>query len=651
MRLSQLSPLLRRGIAYSHDIIMTALAIPLAYALRMGMDGQYEHLAALLLYTAFVTGSAFIIYPLIGLNRGAWRYASSRDMLAIIKGAFLVVLVSLGLSFLTTRLDDIPRTIPVIAFFILVVSLAGSRLAYRVLKDTAGMRSTNGLRSADKINVFLFGFSDHADTFIRAMQRSRKNRYRPIAIFDQRPKHKRRHLHGVPVLGQIESLPDAAKAMQDRGQKVTRLILTKPDISRKMMDMILQQASEAGLEVDRLPDMNHIEDVSLGQLPEPRALRLEDLLERPPIALDREGIGAMLTGRKILVTGAGGSIGSELCRQILEHRPQLLFMLDNNEYNLYELEQELTQKDRSPALQFALCDIRDREHITRLIAKNKLDVVFHAAALKHVPLVEHNPVEGIKTNIFGTRNVADATRLAGASAFVMISTDKAVNPTNMMGATKRVAEAYCQALDMTSSSTRFLTVRFGNVLGSRGSVVPLFEKQLREGGPLTVTHPDIKRYFMTIPEAVQLVMQASAYGLSQDHERGHIFVLDMGQPIKIADLARKVIQLAGMRPNEDIHIVYTGLRPGEKLFEELFDEKEPPQKTPAKGVLVAQPRTVNLELLSKSLEQLDLACNSMETERVLLLIRHMVPEFAPASAQTHSILALPAKDQTEKTVK
>jgi O-antigen biosynthesis protein WbqV len=350
-------------------------------------------------------------------------------------------------------------------------------------------------------------------------------------------------------------------------------------------------------------------------------------LGRPQKRLDREAMQKLIANKRVLVTGAGGTIGSELSRQIAALGPAWLTLVDNNEFALYAIDLELGESEMPVPRTAALGDVRDRVQMDRLVGQVQPDVIFHAAALKHVPMVESNPAEGVRTNAGGTRNVADAARAHGVPVMVLISTDKAVNPSSVMGATKRIAELYCQALQISAGTARFVTVRFGNVLGSTGSVVPLFQRQLARGGPLTVTDPRVARYFMTTREAVELVLQAAALPNDAASVPGQIFVLDMGEPVLIADLARQVIRLAGLRPDIDIDIVFTGLRPGEKLNERLFHEAEPPVPTPADGILLAAPRSLSLSVLAPLLDRLLQAAESNDEVSLLAAISAIVPEF------------------------
>jgi O-antigen biosynthesis protein WbqV len=372
-----------------------------------------------------------------------------------------------------------------------------------------------------------------------------------------------------------------------------------------------------------------------------RPIAIEDLLGRPQTPLDRPAMAALVGGRRVLITGAGGTIGGELARQVAALGPAQLALLDSAEFALYAIDLELGEQFPELARRAILGDVRDRKQLGALLSELAPELVFHAAALKHVPMSEANPEEAILTNAIGTRNVSELCRDAGVSAMVMISTDKAVNPTSVMGATKRLAEAWCQTLDLAerrrrqqgTSSTRYVTVRFGNVLGSTGSVVPLFQRQLARGGPLTVTHPDITRYFMTVREAVELVLQATTLGMADADAGGQIYVLDMGEPVRIVELARQMIRLAGLRPERDIQIAFTGLRPGEKLHEELFHEGEALVETAAAGIRLAHPRTVDGAVLARAFDELEAAARARRSADALAQLAHLVPEFAGAPIQ------------------
>jgi O-antigen biosynthesis protein WbqV len=431
-------------------------------------------------------------------------------------------------------------------------------------------------------------------------------------------------IHGIEVLGRDAELARVIADLERRGQRPDRLILVRGDMTGSAVQELLARAEAVQVPLVRVPvatDVRALDDDSF----KPRPIAIEDLLGRPQARLDRVAMAAMIEGRRILVTGAGGSIGAELVRQISAAKPAHLALLDFGEFNLYEIDRDVRARHEDLSVSTVLADVRDEPRIRDVIARERPDLVFHAAALKHVPMVEMNPLEGLLTNAVGTRNIAAACVAGGVKAMVMLSTDKAVNPLNIMGASKRVAEMYCQAEDLRRAGTRFITVRFGNVLGSAGSVVPLFQQQLAAGGPLTVTHPEVERYFMTVREAVELVLEAAALGQGRNDE-GAIYVLDMGAPVKIVDLARQMIRLAGKRPDADIEIKVVGLRPGDKLTEELFHGEEPPVGTDMAGILIARPRTVDFAIIAAKLAALEDSCRRRDEAAALSVIADLVPE-------------------------
>ncbi|HEU0118481.1 MAG TPA: SDR family NAD(P)-dependent oxidoreductase, partial [Alphaproteobacteria bacterium] len=440
-----------------------------------------------------------------------------------------------------------------------------------------------------------------------------------------------RTIHNVPVLGTIGDLPEVVEQLRDSGNGPSRLILTR-GIARfngSYVAQLLEQSTALGLSLSRIPALTDLRnDVSTAFVMHDKPLALEDLLGRPEIKLNRHDIRALVKGKRVLVTGAGGTIGAELVRQIAALEPQHLTLIEFSEFNLYKIEMEVRESLPYQSTRALIADVRDATRIEQIFHEEKPELVFHAAAIKHVPIAEENVREAILTNVHGTRVVADCATRANVAAMVLISTDKAVYPSSVMGATKRAAEMYCQALDLATSNTRFITVRFGNVLGSTGSVVPRFQEQLAKGGPLTVTHPDITRYFMTVHEAVELVLQASSLGVKPGDQRGKVLVLDMGQPVKIADLARQIIRLAGLKPDEDIQITYTGLRPGEKLHEELFAEAEELMPSAADGVQIAKSYTVDLGQLQKTLSDFAAQLQGGASDGTALeKLSTLVPEF------------------------
>ena len=616
----------RARIAYLHDVCMAALSFPLSLYLRVGGDPYYYVGSFLFEGMLLFTAVAAVVFWLMNMYRGVWRYASLNDLMAITKAVTLVILVFLPLLFLTSRLEDVPRSLPLINWFVLLALLGGPRFLYRVFKDRRlehVLESTN----ATRVPALLIGAGDAAELFIREQTRDRSAPYKLVGVIDETGGRVGREIHGIPVLGRLE---DIETVVGERLEvKPQRMILTRDRMDGEKVRDLLAYADRNGMTLARLPRLAELKDGVADRM-EIRPVAVEDLLGRPRTVLDRAAMRALVKGRRVLVTGAGGTIGSELAQQIAEIGPATLVLFDCAEYLLYEIDMALADAhptlDRRPVLG----DVRDRDRIDDVIAREKPDLVFHAAALKHVPMVERNPNEGVLTNVIGTRNVADACRTAGVELMVHISTDKAVNPANVMGATKRLAEGYCQALDVAERSndgTRFVVVRFGNVLGSRGSVVPLFQSQLARGGPLTVTDPDMTRYFMTVREAVELVLQASALGLSDSQSEGRIFVLDMGDPVKIIDLARQIIRLAGLRPDKDIAIEVVGPRPGEKLHEALLHEKETPVPTACEGLTLAAPRTPDLALMARTINELERSARSRDAARTLSLLRRLVPEF------------------------
>lgn len=622
----------RQLVAFLHDLAMAAAAFMIALLLRLGDEAWTSLMTVLwpsmLLFTA-ICGAVFLA---LGLYRGVWRYASMNDLTAIIKAVTLSLAIFLPVTFLITRLDSMPRSWLVITWFVLVFLLGAPRMLYRVFKDH-GFRHLLERDRHRRVPVLLIGAGDAAETFIREMARDRDGPFEVLGVIDEKGTRIGRHIHGVPVFGQLDDLPEVFRRLAKRERKPQRIILTKP-LERDELDTVLELADSQGATVARLPRLTDFSGGVEERL-QIRPIAIEDLLGRPQTPLDRPAMQRLIEGRRVLVTGAGGSIGAELTRQIATFRPAQLTLCDNSEFNLYSIDLEIAE--RFPALprRAVIGDVRDRRRVERLFAEAKPELVFHAAALKHVPMVEYNPIEGLHTNVLGTRNVADACRRAGVAAMVLVSTDKAVNPPNVMGASKRLAESYCQALDLlrrpdgqTASGTRYVTVRFGNVLGSTGSVVPLFQRQLAGGGPLTVTHPDMTRYFMTVREAVELVLQASALGTaSPAADAGRIYVLDMGEPVKIVDLARQMIRLAGLKPDRDVAIRFTGLRPGEKLHEELFHDGEPLMTTSHPGLKLAAPRTADAELLGRSLDELSDLVQQADVEQAIALLHRLVPEF------------------------
>ena len=522
---------------------------------------------------------------------------------------------------------------------VLIVALGAPRVLYR-------LRPGLGRAGADAQLVLLAGAGEGADLFLRALEyREGRRKFRVVGLLSRNGGQVGRRIHGQPILGGIDQAGAVLARLRADDRLPNAVVVTESELPGPVMTALLAQADAEGVPVRRAPRPTALQSPGTGL--ELAPVVIEDLLNRAQVPLDREGMALLVRGRRVLVTGAGGTIGSELARQVAALEPALLVLLDNGEFALWQIELELSEAHPGLARQTRIADIRDEARIRAIFDSVRPELVFHAAALKHVPMVEANPEEGLLTNASGTRHVADAARAAGARAMVFISTDKAVNPSSVMGASKRLAEMYVQGLDVAGQRTlvqggdgmRCITVRFGNVLGSTGSVVPLFRRQLEHGGPLTVTHPDMQRYFMTVREAVGLVLQASVVGVAglalPEAAQGGIFVLDMGEPVKIVDLARQMIRLAGLRVIEDdapdgpgaIRIAFTGLRPGEKLFEELFHGKEAPVPTGHPGLLMAAPRTADPAIVGRAIDEIAAFARAGQVGAALGQLGRLVPEF------------------------
>jgi O-antigen biosynthesis protein WbqV len=508
--------------------------------------------------------------------------------------------------------------------------LGGPRFLYRLFKDRR-IDFTLERAPTQRVPVLLAGAEDRAELFVRAMGRHDAN-YEVAGILSLTPGRVGRNIHGVHILGTLDQAAEVTERLARAGTKPQRLIVASERIEGARLKDLLVVAEGHGMTLARLPALTDFRPET-GAEPEIRPIDVEDLLGRPQATLDRDAMRALIKGRRVLVTGAGGSIGAELVRQISDLGPACLALLDHSEYSLFTIDRELAGRHANLARRALIADIRDGARIRRIFADERPELVFHAAALKHVPLVEDNRIEGVTTNLLGTVNLADAAREAGTDAFVLISTDKAVNPTSVMGASKRMAETYCQALDVeggAGKSTHFVTVRFGNVLGSTGSVVELFREQLARGGPLTVTHPEMTRYFMTTREAVELVLQASALGGKGEVGDGRIFVLDMGEPVRIVDLARQMIRLAGLTPDTDVKIDIIGPRPGEKLYEETLYGEETVVETACPGLLLAQPAAPGLAAVQAAVQEAREACRAADQTRLMEVLRRLVPDYHAA---------------------
>ena len=622
----------RAHIAFGHDVIMAAASFFLSLYLRLGDDIVFHDGMTLYLSAGVFTVVAGSVFWSMRMYRGVWRYASLNDLMLITKSATLAILIFLVIMFVATRLEALPRSLPFINWFVLMALLGAPRFIYRIAKD-GRFELRLDPASDSRVPVLLAGAGDGAEMFIRAMTRPEAN-YRVVGIVARTPERVGRNIHDVEVMGTIGELAGVHAALKSRGPAPQRLIVAEETFDGEQLSGLLDQAGELGMVLARLPSLTDFRQGIETEI-EVRPVDVEDLLGRPQTRLNRKPVEELISGKRVLITGAGGSIGAELVRQVSVLGPAHLSLLDNSEYNLFTIDRQLAEAHPELSRDASIADVRDRSAIERLFTERRPDIVFHAAALKHVPMVEANPLEGFATNAVGTANVLDAGRRAGVRVFVQISTDKAVNPTNVMGASKRIAETYCQAADLEAADgdPAVVTVRFGNVLGSTGSVVELFRGQLARGGPLTVTHPEMQRYFMTVQEAVELVLQAAALGPGDGAGSGKIYVLDMGEPVRIVDLANQMIRLAGYTPGEQVKIEYCGVRPGEKLFEEIFHGAEPPVPTSCEGLLLASPRAVPLAQVRGELEKLEEACGSGDLEAARAVVGRLVPEYAPAAAE------------------
>ncbi len=617
----------------AYDAFASAAAFALAYNIA---SGQIWAIGGLPDLEPLLPGA--LAYGLLGVamaywqdqHRAVWRYTSLTDAIRIVRVSFLTTLVFVPLLIWASPFADTPRLAPVLAFFLMAALMALPRVAARARADGRIPKpfTTHPRLHPHSVPVMVVGQLERIEPFIRNLLRDKDRAYAAVAILTDAADLHGRHLHGVAVLGAPDDLGGAMAFLAQRQIRPQRLIIADDRVSEDRISEFLDLASAHGMSVGILPRLIDFADHGAAQTSIARPIALTDLLGRPQAVLDRTALHKLIAGQRVLITGAGGSIGSELARQVCGYAPSRVVLLDASEFNLYTIGQEMDGLQGAPSWRAALCNVRDEAALARIFAEERPDLVFHAAALKHVPLVEQNVLEGVHTNVIGARNVAEACAKFAVRAMVMISTDKAVNPANVMGATKRWAEAYCQAMDLMEGDTRFTAVRFGNVLGSNGSVVPLFQKQILEGGPVTITHPDVTRFFMTIPEAVELVLQASASGISANAPRGEVYVLDMGKPIKIIDLARQMIRLSGKQPDIDIKIEYIGLRPGEKLHEELVHEHESHTAFMAGGAAFAvSPRTTELAILRRQIGELVRAVGAQDEDKVLRLIRSAVPEF------------------------
>ncbi len=566
-----------------------------------------QHNAEVLLLLSCIQTICFYHFK---VYRGLWRFSSIKDVIRIMKATLTASIVAVPAFYAVSLWQYVPRSVLVLYSIVLMTILCGVRLYCR---QQLNKPSKDIITDEEIKRVLIIGAGQAGESLIRDLKRT--HAYLPIGVVDDSKAKRGQEVHGVRVLGTIPKLPELVEKHQP-----DLIFIAIPSAGSAAMRRIVNYCKGFSIPFHTLPSLQALAE---GQV-EVNALRkvnIEDLLGRDQVQLHWDKIASSIYGQRVLVTGGGGSIGSELCRQIMSIQPSKLLILDNCEFNLYNIEQELTTKFPNLSIEMALVSVTDETAIKHVFEQFRPQLVFHAAAFKHVPMLEDQIRVAVLNNVVGTQIVAQATVAVKAEKFILISTDKAVNPTNVMGTTKRVAEIYCQNLN-ARVNTQFITVRFGNVLGSQGSVVPLFQQQLQKGGPLTVTHPDIQRYFMTIPEASQLILQAMVNG-----DGGEIFVLDMGEPIKISYLAEQMIRLAGKTPGKDISIQYTGLRPGEKLYEELFHASEHLAETEHAKLFKAQFRKIDWAELTQTIRMINAACQNHQSDELLVLLKSLVPEF------------------------
>ncbi|SET01430.1 NDP-sugar epimerase, includes UDP-GlcNAc-inverting 4,6-dehydratase FlaA1 and capsular polysaccharide biosynthesis protein EpsC [Nitrosomonas marina] len=615
---------IRSVIAFSHDLFAVAAAWLLAFLFYLDFRISVLPFALFFDLMSWILPVQAVTFLWLGLYRGLWRYASLPDLKRITVAVLLSAVFVSIIIWQRGLLEVVPLSVSVLAPVLLLMIMGGSRLIYRAWKE----RRLYSLENYDGKLVLILGAGSTAVNLVKDLASSHD--WHVVGLLDDDPRKLGTRLHGVRVLGVIDNLPHWVQKLN-----VGHVIIAMPSLSHRLRRHILEMCSEMGVKAMIVPSYQDLINgkTTISQI---REIQLDDLLGRAPVVLDDEGLHGFLTDKVIMVTGAGGSIGAELCRQIIAFRPEYLVLLERNEYALYCVQEEFAKKFPDTKMSFAIGDVKDGARMDQLFRQFRPTVVFHAAAYKHVPLMEHeNAWQAVMNNVMGTYVLASTAIRYQVKKFVLVSTDKAVNPVNIMGASKRLAEMVCQAMQQSTRNhnqlTCFVMVRFGNVLGSAGSVIPKFRKQIASGGPITVTHPEMTRYFMSIPEAAQLVLQAGLMGGLKGG--GEIFVMDMGDPVKIKDLASDMIRLSGLG-EDDIRIVYTGLRPGEKLHEELLSANENTVPTPHTKLRIAQAPEVNEQWLVAFVARFE-KIKSLNDAEVRIELAGWVPEYAPNGETVH----------------
>ncbi len=623
----------RQALIVLHDLVATAAAIILTFFMRFEGPRLAEKLVGLKVILPFFLLFAAAVYFIFGMHRNKWRFTSVPDIYNIFRVSTVLAIALLTLDYVLLSPNFygtffFGKITILLYWFLQMFFLGGARVAYRYFQYA---RAIQRVKIADATPTLMLGRAADAEVLLRSIESGAVKKIWPVGILSPSPADRGQAIRGIPVLGDVDDLERVVADLSTRGTRVTRLVLASSALSPEASpESILMRARRLGLTLSQLPTFDA--GTTAVQL---APVAVEDLLLRPSVRIDYNRLEAFVTGKSIVVTGGGGSIGSEICNRIVAFGASRLLVIENSEPALHAIMETLKGTDSQAELSGRIADIRDRARIMSLIAQFKPDIVFHAAALKHVPLLELDWDEGIKTNVLGSINVADAAAAAGCTAMVMISTDKAIEPVSMLGATKRLAEMYCEALDEEfgrrggegKRALRLISVRFGNVLASNGSVVPKFKAQIEAGGPVTVTHPDMVRYFMTIREACDLVVTAASHALAPERHDVSVYVLNMGQPVKIVDLAERIIRLSGLEPGRDIKITFTGIRPGERLHEILFAQQEETSEIGIPGIVAAKPVRPTLEEIRGWVAKLEDALVGNDRAVIYSILRDAVPEF------------------------
>jgi FlaA1/EpsC-like NDP-sugar epimerase len=621
----------RMGLILAHDLIVTAVAVLASFYIRFEERGLAERWSLLVLLLPAFLVYAGCIFALFGLFKTKWRFVSVPDLFNIVRvstvlaGTLLVLdYVLLSPNYYGTYFFG--KITILLYWFLQVFFLAALRVGYRYFRYTRTLRHAKVDNAAP---VLVLGRAADTEVLLRAIESGAVKKVRPVGILSPSPADRGQTIRGVAVLGDFDDLERVVADLGARGSTILRVVLTPTALVPEAgPEALLMRARRLGLTTSRLPSLDEG-----GEALRLAPVNVEDLLLRPSVKIDYRRLETFVRGKSVVVTGGGGSIGAEICDRLVTFGLSRLLVIENSEPALHAVLEQLSAKEPEATIEGRIADIRDRERLMRLIGEFKPDIVFHAAALKHVPILERDWDEGVKTNVFGSRNVADAAVASGASAMVMISTDKAIEPISVLGATKRFAEMYCQALDADiarrtqGAPMRLIAVRFGNVLASNGSVVPKFKAQIEAGGPVTVTHRDMVRYFMTIREACDLVVTAASHALSPDSSDVSVYVLNMGQPVRIVDLAERMIRLSGLEPSKDVDIVFTGVRPGERMNEILFAREEPIAEIGIPGIVAARPVRPSLETMRAWLAELDKSLTRAERDSIYRVLHEAVPDF------------------------